>query len=87
MNPPRSLTARLVVLLLIAGVLPAAAQDTDPNTVVAPEMLQALDWRMVGPYRGGRSTAVTGLDRGDRSRGLAGHLLDGNNRWRHLEDR
>jgi photosystem II stability/assembly factor-like uncharacterized protein len=23
-------------------------------------MLQALDWRMVGPYRGGRSTAVTG---------------------------
>ncbi len=32
----------------------------DANTVVAPEMLQALDWRMVGPYRGGRSTAVTG---------------------------
>jgi hypothetical protein len=65
MSPTRFRTvAPLVLLLITAAIGPAVAQDAmepgDPNAVVAPEMLQALDWRMVGPYRGGRSTAVTG---------------------------
>jgi len=56
-RPRRSL---LIALLLVAVAVPGMAQDADPNEIVAPELLQALDWRMVGPYRGGRSTAVTG---------------------------
>jgi photosystem II stability/assembly factor-like uncharacterized protein len=45
------------------SVQPAAAQDpaADPNEVRAPRTFDGLDWRMVGPYRGGRSTAVTGI--------------------------
>ena len=34
-------------LLLLVGVAPGIAQEPDANEVVAPELLQALDWRMV----------------------------------------
>lgn len=43
--------------LLLAGA--AHAQNTD-NYAAAPELMQALEWRNVGPYRGGRVTAVAG---------------------------
>ncbi len=31
---------------------------------VAPQMLSALQWRLIGPYRGGRTAAVTGVTGG-----------------------
>ena len=53
-------------LLLLGGWMsrPAAsaAQDQDdPNVVYAPALYQALKYRMIGPYRGGRVTAVAGI--------------------------
>lgn len=46
------------VLLALTAVSPAHA-DIDPETF--PEHLRSLEWREVGPYRGGRSAAVTGI--------------------------
>ncbi len=53
-------------ILALAGLLliPAAAvaQPTeDPNLVVPPTRFKALEYRMIGPFRGGRVTAVTGI--------------------------
>lgn len=39
----------------------AQAQDNDENVVVDPSYLSGISYRMVGPYRGGRVTAVTGI--------------------------
>lgn len=47
----------LTLLLLLA--LPVAAQPEDPP--VEPRLLEAMEWRNVGPFRGGRVTAVTGV--------------------------
>ena len=58
----RSLAA-LVATTLALGLSPdlASAQDADPNQVVEPAFLGSMSYRMVGPYRGGRVTAVTGV--------------------------
>ena len=37
-----------------------AAQDGGANVTVDPALFMALEYRSVGPSRGGRSTAVTG---------------------------
>lgn len=55
---------RLLLVLLVAChgafvAMPATSQG-DSNELIDPSLLQALDWRNVGPWRGGRSTAVTG---------------------------
>src|SRR5436305_4879852 len=48
----------LVVLLLAALAGPRAVQAADP---VDPALLQELHWRLIGPFRGGRVLAVTGV--------------------------
>jgi len=41
---------------------PLPAQEADPrNVAYDPSLFDALDYRMIGPYRGGRSTAVAGV--------------------------
>jgi len=50
--------------VLGAGLLlpaPVAASDT-----VSPELFSGLKWREIGPWRGGRVTAVTGVPGNDR---------------------
>ncbi len=58
------LGAALVVVLLM-GPTSTAAQSLDdplgPNETVHPVLLETLEYRMVGPFRGGRSTAVSGF--------------------------
>ena len=39
---------------------PAVAQERDANTTVDPALFSDMDYRMVGPARGGRVTAVAG---------------------------
>ncbi len=43
-------------LLFLNNVLPAQT--------VAPELLSGLQWRLIGPFRGGRAVAVTGVPGG-----------------------
>jgi len=53
-----------VVALCTALSLPAApaqAQDRTPNEVIHSDLLETLEYRSVGPSRGGRSTAVSGF--------------------------
>ena len=47
------------VALILLSLQPVHAQQADPQ--VDPALLEGLTYRMVGPYRGGRSTAVTGF--------------------------
>ena len=35
-------------------------QNSDNERIVAPSLLTSLEWRCVGPYRGGRVVAVAG---------------------------
>ncbi len=56
----------LTVCLLVAGLaltpaVPAAAQSSTPAASIPDEATQAMEWRLVGPYRGGRSAAVAGI--------------------------
>ncbi len=55
----------LVILALILfgnapGGAKAQAMQDDPNRVYEPALFEGLDFRMVGPSRGGRVTAVAG---------------------------
>ena len=53
----RKIVAGLATLmLLMVGSMPAISSDA-----VDPSVISALEWRMVGPYRGGRVTTVTGV--------------------------
>ena len=59
------MTPRLSGILAVAATIsltsiPLSAQAPDANTTVDPALFQALEYRSVGPTRGGRSTAVTG---------------------------
>ena len=58
---------RPALLPLLAGLASVGAGVVSPSAVAAQEdlaaqrIMETLDWRMVGPHRGGRSTAVTGI--------------------------
>jgi photosystem II stability/assembly factor-like uncharacterized protein len=52
--------ASAITLLLVAGDARAAAKTESAGTL-APEALRGLEWRSIGPYRGGRSVAVAGV--------------------------
>ena len=58
----RAATLALAVGLVLT-VLPApAAQDAvEPDYPIDPALYQAMEWRNVGPHRGGRVTAVAGV--------------------------
>ncbi len=54
-NPHNHRTAFIVALLLVAVSLNAAAESYDPN------VYQSLEWRLIGPHRGGRVTTAVGV--------------------------
>ena len=63
-------TARSLALLLASALLiqPAWAQDDQAaesahaeQHVFDPSLFQGIEWRNIGPFRGGRSTAVAGV--------------------------
>jgi hypothetical protein len=100
----RALAWPLVVLFaLILVAEPAAAKrdksatsDTEATTEaeppVDPALFKGLEFRNIGPYRGGRSTAVTGV-RGQRDTFYMGttgggvwKTSDGGQSWRVISD-
>ena len=46
---------------LIRAVVFALAASAAPTQSLPPEMFAGLKWRLIGPHRGGRSLAVTGI--------------------------
>jgi hypothetical protein len=55
----RRAPAAQCVLMLAAGV--GVAQTPAPATAIDPAFLNAYKWRSIGPNRGGRSIAVSGV--------------------------
>ena len=56
-----SLVAVLVVAGLFSPHLAQAQSEDDANVLFEPSLMDEMEYRMIGPYRGGRSTAVTGI--------------------------
>ena len=54
-----------IVAVAVLATLPLAAQELPENATVHPDLLSSLEYRSVGPFRGGRVTAVGGFP--DRS--------------------
>ena len=61
--PERAVTRRILLafLLLLAPAAEAAAQRAAPAAAVDTALYGGMRYRMVGPHRGGRATAVTGI--------------------------
>lgn len=57
--------ARLLVsglsALALAAHAPAAAQEAADEKSAVEKVYEGLEWRFIGPYRGGRATAVAGV--------------------------
>ena len=53
----------VVLLTMLVFVTPVRGQrsSVDENAIYDPSLFNALEYRMIGPYRGGRSTAVAGV--------------------------
>src|SRR5262245_57143326 len=91
----RSLLLSPLLILLI--LVPPAAAAKPPkaaasSAAVDPAQFKALKWREVGPYRGGRVAAVTGLaaDRDTYYFGGTGggvwKTTDGGRTWKNVSD-
>lgn len=59
----KRLALYIVIATLVMLFSPSfgTAQPTSKNQLVEPALLQALEYRSIGPYRGGRVTAVEGV--------------------------
>ena len=85
---PRTLASFVLALAVIAAPQGVSAFQAPFDTLA----LKGLDYRMVGPYRGGRSTAVTGFpDNPDRwlMGGTGGGIwesTDNGNSWTNISD-
>src|SRR5262249_37086303 len=58
MPKPRALAR---ILISFALILTAALSSTASAQQVDPSLYSGLRWRMIGPFRGGRSNAVSGI--------------------------
>ncbi|HSP90531.1 MAG TPA: hypothetical protein VLN08_06480, partial [Vicinamibacterales bacterium] len=63
-----AVAALIVALFAAAGAVggrlaaaPAQGPAADPNVIVNPVLYQGLRYRSVGPHRGGRVTAISGV--------------------------
>ena len=96
----RSFRATLLASILAATFTFAATaaeprseqEAAEPQPAVAESALQAMEWRLVGPYRGGRSAAVAGIpqDRETYYFGATGggvwKTTDGGTSWTPVSD-
>ena len=57
------LTSMLTVLVLVqvCALVLAQVNVDHPNITISPRILEGLEYRLIGPTRGGRVTAVTGF--------------------------
>ena len=82
-------TAFSSFLLLLIFVLPVQSQEV----VYDPSLYQAMEWRNIGPYRGGRATTVAGLSHDiftyymGTTGGGVWRTTDGGDSWHNISDK
>jgi len=62
-------TRSILILALVAALAPGALvgqidgtkSDNAANEIIDPGFFSGMEYRLIGPFRGGRSTAVTGI--------------------------
>jgi len=85
-------TALLFAVLLATAAAPAAAQPLTASGALDAKVRDALHWRNVGPFRGGRVTAVSGVLQDEHvfymgsSGGGVWKTLDGGTSWKNVSD-
>ncbi len=89
MSMPMSMPMR--ALLVLCLLLPFAATDARAQSIEDAAWLDAMEWRLIGPWRGGRATAVAGHPDDDRFylMGATGGVFatrDGGNSWEPIGD-
>lgn len=57
----------LALLGALAATTPLPAQEASENATIHPDLLETVEYRMVGPHRGGRVTTVEGFPDDPRS--------------------
>ncbi|MBP1621028.1 MAG: glycosyl hydrolase repeat-containing protein, partial [Acidobacteria bacterium] len=57
----RSLASAVVALTLLPALASTSLAGDVKASAVDESMLQAFEWRSIGPFRGGRVTAVAGV--------------------------
>ena len=88
----RSRIAPALAVVAISCIVGAPASSQGPAPRVDPTLYEAMRYRMVGPLRGGRVTAVTGFpdDLHAYLQGASGggvwHTDDAGNHWRPIAD-
>ena len=90
MNKNRALTLAVFSLVLLAGGL--QPEVTRAQSAFDPALYDAIEYRLIGPYRGGRADSVVGVP-GDRdtyyfgsSGGGVWKSDDGGSKWRNISD-
>src|SRR3972149_5136267 len=97
-NIPAAIPAGVSLPLVLGPSTVAENKDketetrTDPNVLYAPELFQTLEYRNIGPFRGGRVTAVAGVssERDTFYMGSTGggvwKTTDGGETWKSVAD-
>ena len=92
------MTMKRLLLLLMTAMMPMAFAQKKQAAVVKPtvnydeKLYSALEWRSIGPYRGGRSAAVTGVPGKPNlyyfgsTGGGVWRTNDGGNTWDNISD-
>ncbi|MGA7614319.1 MAG: glycosyl hydrolase [Thermoanaerobaculia bacterium] len=84
--------ALLMLLALPALARPAKSAKDSAKAAVDPALFESLQWREIGPYRGGRADAVTGLPSQPNvyyfgsSGGGVWKTTDGGENWTNVSD-
>lgn len=81
-----------LALFLWTGIGESVAQEQEKNYQYSKELYQAMEWRNIGPFRGGRVTAVSGvIDNPDTyymgaTGGGVWKTTDGGEVWKNVSD-
>ncbi|MEC7583089.1 MAG: glycosyl hydrolase [Planctomycetota bacterium] len=86
------MSTALLAFVFLPGISLQAPQQQDPPGPVPTVLLEGCDWREIGPFRGGRSAAVTGIVGDDNTYyfGACGggvwKTVDAGETWKNVSD-
>ena len=88
----KSLILVLVMLVSLSGYSQRKRGSNTSTTTYNPSLYEGLQWRSIGPFRGGRSAAVTGVHNKPNlyycgsTGGGVWRTTDAGNSWENISD-